>query len=287
MASYPTVARLSAGLALKPVHFGEALVCTAEGIWFEVHPENYMAAGGPRLHWLQAIRARHPVALHGVGLSLAADADPDPAHLERLAALADRIEPAIVSEHLAWSAWRGRYLPDLLPFPRTHAALHRVAASVGRVQDRLRRSIAIENPSHYLRLDGHDYDEIDFLRELSRRSGCRLLLDINNVHVSASNLHFDAGSYVDAFPGDLVEEVHLAGHSQDPEHGASLLIDSHDAPVAASVWSLYRRLISRIGPRPTLVERDENIPAFDELMAERRQAQDLLSTCTPQTAGAA
>lgn len=267
---------LLAGISLKPVHFDEALGCAAEGLWFEVHPENYMAAGGPRLRWLQAIRARHPVALHGVGLSLAGDAEPDPAHLERLAALAERVGPGMVSEHLAWSAWRGAYLPDLLPFPRSHEALQRIVANIGRVQDRLHRRISIENPSHYLHIDGHEHEEIDFLRELCRRSGCRLLLDINNVHVSASNLQFDAAGYVDAFPGELVEEIHLAGHSQDPAHGASLLIDSHDAPVAACVWALYRRLIARIGARPTLLERDGNLPAFDELMAERRLAQDLL-----------
>ena len=270
----------SAGLGLKPEHFDAALECPADGLWFEVHPENYMAAGGPRPAWLRAIRSRHPVALHGVGLSLAADADPDPAHLKHLAALAQRIEPVLVSEHLAWSTWRGVYLPDLLPFARTRAALARVAANVGRVQDRLGRRIAIENPSHYLRIDGHQFDEIDFLAELARRSGCGVLLDVNNVFVSARNLGFDAAAWIDAFPAGLVEEIHLAGHSRDPLHGDALLIDSHDAPVDAAVWALYRRLVARIGPRPTLLERDGNLPGFEALLAERAQAQAILEAAS-------
>lgn len=266
----------SAGLGLKPEHFDAALECRADGLWFEVHPENYMATGGPRPAWLRAIRECHPVALHGVGLSLAADADPDPLHLERLAALARQIDPARVSEHLAWSAWRGIYLPDLLPFPRTRAALARIAANVGRVQDRLGRRISIENPSHYLRIEGHEFDEIGFLSELARRSGCGLLLDVNNVFVSANNLGFDAAAWIDAFPGALIDEIHLAGHSRDPLHGDALLIDSHDSPVAAEVWALYRRLIARVGPRPTLIERDGNLPGFAELLAERARAQAIL-----------
>ncbi len=269
--------RLSAGVGLKPEHFEPALACAADGLWFEVHPENYMVAGGPRLAWLETIRTRHPLSLHGVGLSLAADAKPDVDHLERLAQLVDRFEPALVSEHLAWSAWRGGYYPDLLPFPRTTKALLRIADNVACVQDRLRRPIAIENPSHYLTIVGHEFAEIDFLAELARRSGCRLLLDVNNVHVSANNLGFDAHAYVDSFPADLVAEVHLAGHSTDPELGARLLVDSHDAPIDPAVWSLYERLIARIGPRPTLIERDGNLPAFDELLQERSRAHEVLS----------
>jgi uncharacterized protein len=269
--------KLSAGLGLKPEHFEPALACAADGLWFEVHPENYMVAGGPRLAWLETIRTCHPLSLHGVGLSLAADAKPDVDHLERLARLVDRFEPALVSEHLAWSAWRGSHYPDLLPFPRTTQALLRIADNVGRVQDRLRRPIAIENPSHYLTIDGHEFAEIDFLAELARRSGCRLLLDVNNVHVSANNLGFDAHAYVDSFPAALVAEVHLAGHSTDPELGASLLVDSHDAPIDPAVWSLYERLIARIGPRPALIERDGNLPAFDELLQERSRAHEVLS----------
>jgi uncharacterized protein (UPF0276 family) len=245
-------------------------------LWFEVHPENYLVDGGPRLAWLDAIRARHPVALHGVALSLAAAARPDPDHLRRLAALADRVQPAMVSEHLAWSAWRGAYHPDLLPFPRTDEALARVADNVDRAQDALRRAIAIENPSHYLAINGHEWDEIDFLEALARRTGCRLLLDVNNVFVSARNLGLSAEGYVDAFPGALVDEIHLAGHSADPALGDRLLVDSHDAPVDPAVWALYERLVTRIGPRPTLIERDGNVPAFATLLAERARAQRVL-----------
>jgi len=266
----------SAGLGLKPQHYEDALAAPADGLWFEVHPENYMVDGGPRLAWLAAIRARHPLSLHGVALSLAADAPPDEAHLARLAALVDRFEPALVSEHLAWSSWRGAYRPDLLPFPRTSEALTRIAANVERAQEALGRRIALENPSHYLVIDGHEWDEIDFLEALARRTGCRLLLDVNNVFVSARNLGLSAEAYVDAFPGTLVEEVHLAGHTADPSLGTALLVDSHDAPVDPAVWSLYERLIARIGPRPTLIERDDNLPAFDVLMVERARAEAAL-----------
>jgi uncharacterized protein (UPF0276 family) len=269
---------LSAGLALKPQHFDAARDCRADGLWFEIHPENYMVEGGPRLGWLQAVRAQHPLSLHGVAMSLAADADPDPAHLERFKRLVDRFEPALVSEHLAWSAWDGAYRPDLLPFPRTPDALMRIAANISRVQDVLKRRIAIENPSHYLHFDGHEFGEIEFLAELVRRTGCGLLLDVNNVFVSARNLSADPIAYLDAFPGAPVQEIHLAGHSVDPNLGAALLIDSHDAPVAPEVWALYERLVARIGARPTLIERDDNVPAFDELLAERARAHLTIST---------
>lgn len=270
---------LTAGLGLKPQHYDEALHCTAEGLWWEVHPENYLADGGPRLAWLQAIRARHPVSLHGVSLSLATDAPPDAAHLQRLAALVQRIEPALVSEHLAWSAWRGRYHPDLLPFPRTHEALERIASNIARTQDVLQRPIAIENPTHYLHIDGHDWAETDFLAELVRRTGCSLLLDVNNVYISAHNLGTLATDYLDAFPVQAIAEIHLAGHHADPQLGDALLIDSHDAPVADAVWALYEHLIARTGPRPTLIERDDQLPSLAELLAERERAHALLNAC--------
>jgi len=267
---------LSAGLGLKPLHFEQALAAPADGLWFEVHPENYMVDGGPRLAWLEAIRERHPVSLHGVAASLAADAAPDPAHVARLAALAGRLEPVLVSEHLAWSTWGDVYHPDLLPFPRSNEALLRIAGNIERLQDALRRKIAIENPSHYLHIEGHEYDEIDFLEELVRRTGCALLLDVNNVFVSARNLGASAQAYIDAFPAAAVAEIHLAGHSPDPAFGERLLVDSHDAPVAPLVWQLYERLIARIGPRPTLIERDDKLPAFEVLLAERARADTVL-----------
>ncbi len=274
----------SAGVGLKPVHYDEARAAPADGLWLEVHPENYMVDGGPRLAWLQTIRARHALSLHGVGMSLAADAIPDAAHLRRLADLVNRFEPSLVSEHLAWSAWRGAYHPDLLPFPRNEESLVRICDNIDRTQVALGRRIAIENPSHYLRMDEHEFDEIDFLAEVARRSGCGLLLDVNNVYVSGCNVEFAPESYIDRFPGQLVEEIHLAGHSADPALGEALLIDSHDAPIAPAVWSLYERLIARIGPRPTLIERDDNLPSFAELLAERAQAEGVLRAGARQAA---
>jgi uncharacterized protein (UPF0276 family) len=274
----------TAGIALKPDYYEAALSCAADGMWFEVHPENYYADGGPRLAWLEAVRGRHPVALHGVGLSLAAASAPDPAHLRRLAALAGRIEPVIVSEHMAWSSWRGAAYPDLLPFPRTDEALQWLADNIRRTQDALKRRIAIENPAHYLRIEGHAWDEIDFMAELARRSGCGLLLDVNNVHVGARNLGYDAEDYIERVPASLVMEVHLAGHTPDPVLGQALLIDSHDAPVAPEVWALYARLVERIGPRPTLIERDDNLPGFAALMAEREQAAALMASASMEAA---
>lgn len=267
---------LSAGLGLKPQHFEQALAAPADGLWWEVHPENYMVEGGPRLAWLEAIRERHPLSFHGVAASLAADAVPDALHVARLAALTERFQPALVSEHLAWSAWAGAYRPDLLPVPRTREALLRISDNIERLQNALRRQIAIENPSHYLHIEGHEYDEIDFLEELVRRTGCALLLDVNNVFVSARNLGASAQAYIDAFPAGAVTEIHLAGHSPDPALGERLLVDSHDAPVAPEVWKLYRRLIARVGPRPTLIERDDRLPAFETLFAERALAQTIL-----------
>lgn len=266
----------TAGLGLKPVHYEEALASSAAGLWFEVHPENYMVDGGPRLAWLEAIRREHPLSLHGVGLSLAADEAPDPGHLARLKALADRFEPFVMSEHLAWSKRGDVYHPDLLPFPRTRAMLARVIDNVSRAQDALGRRLLIENPSLYLALNGHELGEVEFLTELARATGCGLLVDVNNIFVSANNLGFSAEAYLDALPAEAIGEIHVAGHLPDPEYGAALLIDSHDAPVSEPVWALHRRLVGRVGPRPTLVERDGNIPAFAELMAERDRAHAAL-----------
>lgn len=272
-----TQLQIGAGLGLKSNHYQDALDCTVQGLWFEVHPENYMVGGGPRLIWLDAIASQHPVSLHGVSLSLAADCAPDTEHLRRLKTLADRIQPALISEHLAWSTWRGKYHPDLLPFPRTSEALRRITDNIQRTQDALGRRIAIENPTHYLHLDDHDYSEHDFLTELSVRTGCGLLLDVNNVYISAHNLGFDAAMYLDAFPAEAIMEIHLAGHALDPGN-STLLIDTHDAPVADKVWSLYERLIKRIGRRPTLIERDDHIPSFDILLSERDRAQTILNS---------
>jgi len=261
----------AAGIGFKPQHYREALASPAAGLWFEVHAENYMVAGGPRLAMLEDLRGRHDISLHGVGMSLAGAAEPDPDHLGALKRLVDRFKPAFVSEHLAWSRLDGRCFPDLLPVPRTNEVLARCAANIGRVQDALGRQILIENPTHYLALRDHSWSETSFLAELARRSGCGLLIDVNNVAVGAHNLGYDPSAWLYDLPAERIGEIHLAGHSIDAE--GTLLIDSHDAPVSEQVWTLYEELIARIGPRPTLIERDGNVPEFVELMRERDRAQ--------------
>lgn len=264
----------AAGLGFKAEHFDEALASPAAGLWFEVHAENYMVAGGPRLAMLEALRRERPLSLHGVGMSLAGAAEPDADHLASLKRLVERFEPALVSEHLAWSRLDGRCFPDLLPVPRTNEVLARCAANIGRVQDALGRQILIENPTHYLNLREHSWSETSFLAELARRSGCGLLIDVNNVAVGAHNTGFEAGAWLDAISAERVGEIHLAGHSLDAN--GSLLIDSHDAAVSGDVWQLYEAFVARIGPRPTLIERDGNIPPFAELMQERDRAHRTL-----------
>ena len=265
----------TAGLGFKPEHFDAALAAPVAGLWFEVHAENYMVAGGPRLAMLAELAEHYPLSLHGVGLSLAGPDLPDPGHLAALARLEERFVPSLVSEHLAWSRLDGRCFPDLLPFPRTTAALQQIARNIDATQTALGRTILIENPSHYLALDGHGWDEIDLLIELVRRTGCGLLLDINNVAVSAHNLTFDAADYLDDFPAVLVGEIHLAGNSPDP--ALDLLIDSHGAPVSDSVWALFERFVARAGLRPTLIERDADVPPFAELLRERNRAAAILT----------
>jgi hypothetical protein len=269
---------ITAGLGFRTQHFDQALGCVAEGLWFEVHAENYMVEGGPRLAALDALRNQHPVALHAVGLSIASADGPDLAHVKRLAQLVDRVRPLAVSDHLAWQRWAGVHYSDFLPFPRTWEALDRVADNVALVQDVIGTRLLVENPSLYVDLPGHDLSEIGFLSALASRTGCGLLVDINNIFVSAWNLGFNAEAYVDHIPAEFIGEVHLAGHARDADPASPLIIDSHDQPVSGAVWELYRRLITRVGLRPTLIERDDNIPSFDELMSERSRAHRILTS---------
>ena len=271
---------LAAGLGLKPQHFDEAAACRRPGLWFEIHPENYMVDGGPRLPWLDMVRAEHPLSVHSVSLSLAGSEPLHEGRLARLAAFVQRFQPALVSEHLAWSVWQGRYLPDLLPFPRNTETLATIANHIDQMQTALGRTVAIENPTHYLDLPGHDWSETGFLAELVRRTGCQLLLDLNNVLVSAHNLGSTPADYLDSYPLHAIAEVHLAGYSPDPRLGDALWIDSHDAPVSEAVWALHHELIERIGPVPTLIERDGNVPDFDELLLERERAQQALAAAS-------
>lgn len=266
---------LGAGLGLKPEYYRNVMSAPDPDLWVEVHPENYMTDGGPRLAWLEAIRGRRPLSLHGVGMSLASDEVIDFDHLQRWKALVDRFEPDLVSEHVAWSAKDGVYFADLLPTPATNAALDHLSANISRMQDGLGRPILIENPSLYVDLKG-EMSEPEFLVEVCRRTGCGLLLDVNNVFVTAHNLGRDAKSYLDAIPGALIGEIHLAGHRPDENLGEALLIDSHDEAVNEEVWALYEYLLSKVGPKPTLIERDSNLPSFDDLMREVRRAQSLL-----------
>ena len=263
----------TAGLGFKPEHFREACASSAAGLWFEVHAENYMVPGGPRLAMLEQLRSAHPLSLHGVGLSMASDEDPDRRHLAALKRLVDRFEPALVSEHLAWSRLDGRCFPDLLPVPRNAKSLQRCADNIGRMHDALGRQVLIENPTHYLALQ-HDWSETSFLIELARRTGCGLLIDVNNVAVGARNIGFDPLQWLEEIPAGLIGEIHLAGHSIDAS--GDLLIDSHDAPIDDFVWTLFELLIARIGTRPALIERDGNLPPFAELMNERAHAQAIL-----------
>jgi uncharacterized protein (UPF0276 family) len=266
----------TAGLGFKPEYFDDALARPTAGQWYEIHAENYMVAGGPRLAMLDAVRSAFPVSVHGVGLSLAGDDDPDAEHLARLREVVRRVEPFLVSEHLAWSSFEGMALPDLLPFPRTRRALDRIARNIDIVQTSLRRRILIENPSLYAELPGHEWPETEFLSELVRQTGCGLLVDVNNAYVSSRNLGFDASEYLAALPAAAIDEIHLAGHTSDARSEGVLLIDTHAMPVAPEVWQLYESLIDRIGSRPTLIERDDNLPLFSELMTERDRAHHVL-----------
>ena len=269
----------TAGLSFKPVHYEQAMACPAAGLWFEVHAENYMVDGGPRLTMLEALRKRFPLSLHGVGLSLAGVDEPDREHLSRFRRLIDRFEPFLVSEHLAWSRHEGTSFPDLLPFPRTTEALEIITRNIDITQSVLGRQILVENPSLYMQLEGHEWPESLFLAELVKRTGCGLLIDVNNVFVSATNLGFNPISYLDALPRGVIGEIHLAGHSPDPLLGNALLIDSHDAPVSQEVWRLYDWLLARCGADrpPTLIERDDAIPEFDVLLAERDKAAAMMA----------
>ena len=268
----------SAGLGLKPEHFSSALDAHAGSLWFEIHPENYMIEGGPRLAWLEAICARHPLSIHAIGLSLGGSDALDTDHLTRIKTLIDRFNPALVSEHMAWSSLDQTYYPDLLPPLLNQTSLDRFCDHIDQVQTVLGRTILLENPSHYMPFKV-DIPETEFLSEIVTKTGCGLLLDINNIHVSATNLGFDPLEYLSAIPAEAVGEFHLAGFEADTELGDDLLIDTHGAPVSDTVWALFEKAVALIGPRPTLIERDNNIPEFTELMLERDRAQAVLERC--------
>jgi len=267
----------AAGTSFKPQHLQAILAGPAPRGFFEVHAENYMGAGGPPHRALEALRRDHALSLHGVCMSIGAPGPLDKAHLARFRALVARYEPALISEHLAWSTHGGVFFNDLLPLPYDQRTLDAVCDHIDEAQEALGRAILLENPSTYVRYPCATMSETDFIRAIARRTGCGLLLDVNNVFVSATNHGFSASGYLADFPLAAVGEIHLAGHTpQSDDEGDLLLIDSHDRLVADPVWRLYESVVARVGPIPTLVEWDSEIPDWPRLQAEAEAAQTIL-----------
>lgn len=272
----------AAGAGLKPQHVEHVLRDARRLGFFEVHAENYMVAGGPFPQHLERIRAEYPLSLHGVALGIGGEEPLDRAHLARLAALIDRFQPAAFSEHLAWSSHGGTFFNDLLPLPYDSATLARVCAHVQQAQEHLRCRLLLENPASYCEFDGSPIAEAQFLTEVVARTGCGLLLDVNNAHVACSNRGGDARAFVDALPLQPVGEIHLAGFARDTDGaGATLLIDDHGSAVDAAVWALYRHVLARTGPVATLLEWDNQVPDWPVLRDEVLKAQRLLAHRQP------
>jgi uncharacterized protein (UPF0276 family) len=268
------------GIGLRAPHYRAIAERRPAIELLEVHSENFFAAGGPALAWLERLGRDHALSFHGVGLSLGSADRLDGHHLAKLAALVERFQPALVSEHLSWSSFGGRHANDLLPLPFTREALDHVVARIAEVQQRLGRTILVENVSSYMTFAESTFTEAAFLAEVARRSGCGLLLDVNNVHVNATNHGFDARVYIAAIDPASVGEIHLGGHERD----GALLIDTHGARVARAVWDLYELAIARIGPRPTIVEWDVDIPPLDVLLDEASTARAILERRAPRAA---
>ena len=274
-----------AGIGFKPQHF-DGLRASQRCGFLEVHAENYMGEGGPFHAQLTTLRRDYPISLHGVGMSIGGERI-DPEHLHRLKLLINRYQPASFSEHLAWSSHGPYYFNDLLPIAYDAPTLARVCAHINEVQDTLGWRMLLENPSTYLAFAHSSYDEIDFVSEISRRTGCGLLLDVNNVAVSCVNHGRDPFRYIDAFPMAEVGEIHLAGYAEETDSlEAPLRIDAHDSPVAADVWALYRHALGRSGPVATIIEWDNNVPTLDVLLAEADKAEACLSQYAGQRSAA-
>lgn len=268
---------LRAGVGLKADHFDAVLGERPDVGWFEVHAENYMGAGGPAHHYLERIRGDYPLSIHGVGLSIGSDDPLDCAHLRRLKTVVDRYQPEMFSEHLAWSSHGGVFFNDLLPLPYTPETAARVSGHIDEVQDALGRRMLLENPSTYVVFESSTMTETAFLEEVVRRTGCGLLLDVNNAYVSAANHGYSALEYIADFPLQHVGEIHLGGHAPDrDEAGRDLLIDAHDRAVADEVWALYETTMERSGRLPTLIEWDNDVPAWPVLFDQARAADRIL-----------
>ena len=271
----------AAGVGYKPQHFSDILKDAGSVGWLEIHAENYMGAGGRPIAQLRHLSEQFAISVHGVGLSIGGEGRLDPEHLQRLKHLVAWCNPASFSEHLAWSTHESAFLNDLLPLPYTEATLSRVADHIDEVQEIVGRRMLLENPSSYLAFEESTFAETDFLRDVAARTGCGLLLDVNNVFVSATNLGTDPISYIDDFPLDLVGEIHLAGHDEDhDDHGKPLLIDSHGREVADPVWALFEYTVKKSGPKPSLVEWDNDVPDWPTLEAEAARAARILEALT-------
>ncbi len=267
----------SAGVGYKSVHLDGILADINHVGWLEVHAENYMGAGGPQIGQLKYLRERFPISCHGVGLSIGSEGPLDKEHLQRLKKLVGWLDPAMFSEHLAWSTHETGYMNDLLPVPYNEETLAKVVAHIDEVQETVGRQMLLENPSTYVAFTDTTMSEIDFLKEIVARTGCGLLLDVNNVFVSSTNQQTSPEDYIDAFPVDHVGEIHLGGHeAQEDDFGDPLLIDSHNNPVVDPVWTLYERLVGRTGPIPTLIEWDNDIPEWPVLANEARLADEIM-----------
>lgn len=280
-ATYPSSLPASPGVGYKPQHYSDIMASPGPLGWLEIHAENYMGDGGRPIAQLRHLAERFPISVHGVGLSIGAEGDLDRDHLARLKHLVGWLNPASFSEHLAWSTHDSHFFNDLLPLPYTPKTLDRVAAHINQVQDTVGRRMLLENPSSYLAFAESTMSETDFLRELTQRTGCGLLLDVNNVFVSATNLKTSPQAYIDAFPLEAVGEIHLGGHDEDEdETGAPLLIDSHGKAVVDPVWALLDHTLAKAGPKPLLIEWDTDVPAWHVLADEVARADKALSLVT-------
>ncbi|MCY4308499.1 MAG: DUF692 domain-containing protein [Rhodobacteraceae bacterium] len=273
------------GVGFKSQHFEGIIKHPGDVSWFEIHAENYMGDGGRPIAQLKKLRENFPISCHGVGLSIGGEDPLDIDHLKRLQNLVSWLEPAVFSEHLAWSTHEGSYFNDLLPLPYNDTTIACVSEHIDQVHDALQRPMLLENPSNYLEFEESTYSEIDFIKEIAKRTGCFLLLDVNNVYVSSENRNFDPYRYLDDYPLDLVREIHLGGHElEQMENGPDLLIDNHASEVIDPVWVLYEYLISKTGPLPTLIEWDNDIPNWEKLSSEATKANCILAELSSKAA---
>lgn len=271
----PALAGLATGIGLRTPHAEEIISTKPEAGFMEGHAENYFRIGGAPFEQLMKVRETYPVSLHGVGLSLGSADGVSDEHLQKLKALADIVDPVLVSEHISWSTANGKSIPDLLPLPMTREALKILAANISHVQDTLKRAILVENPSSYLSFRGAELEEPAFIAQLARETGCGLLLDVNNIQVSAHNMSFDAKAYIEALPKGITGEIHLAGYHVNKLDDGDIYIDAHNHAVHDGVWDLYRFALERLGDIPTLVEWDADLPELSRLVGEAQKADKI------------